>query len=138
MNTGLGATIAFTGGVTIMGRVRSIGGLHASVESLDDTALSSSGFHESVPDDLAQTDPITVDGYWDATVNLLSAIGTVCTITITGALQSGQSAPCTIVGTGYIADVQLPEHAPGTRLTAAIQVKYDGKTGPTFTAATTP
>lgn len=134
-NTGLGATIAFTGGVTIMGRIRSIGGLHAAVEPLDDTALSSSGFYEAVPDDLATPDPITIEGYWDASINLFSALGTVCTITITGSLQTGQTNPCTLVGTGFVSEVTVAEHTPGTRLMATLQVKFDGKTGPTFTVA---
>lgn len=134
-NTGIGATIVFSNGVSFAANWRSIGAAHVFVDQLDDTSLSSSGYMEAVPDDLKQIDPIDIEFYWDATDNAMSVVGVPCTITITGSLQSGQTTPFTIAGSGFINDLNTPEQAPGTRLMATMQVRFDGKTGPTYTVA---
>jgi len=132
--TGLGSTLVFSSGITFTGvRWRSIDGIRTFVESLDDTALDSSGYMESCPDDLADTDPIAVEAYWDFAK--AAPVGSVGTITITFALQPGQATPASITGTGYIVDASTPPLAPGQRLIGNLTIKFDGKTGPAFTPA---
>jgi hypothetical protein len=50
-------------------------------------------------------------------------------------LQEGQTVPAKVIGSGYISRRERPELAAGTRLTETVQVTFDGKTGPAFTAA---
>ena len=104
-NTGIGATLVFSGGITFSGRWRSISGLNMTVESLDDTALNSTDYMEACPDDLISLDPVDIT---------LSA---------------------TLVGSGFLTSATLPELAVGQKLDGSIQIKFDGKTGPAFTPA---
>lgn len=133
-NTGTGGTIAFTGAVTLAARWRSLDGLQASVEMLDDTALSTTGYKRSVPDDLADTDPISGEIYFPATVDLLGQKGKQCTVTITWPVQTGNTIGAKITGTAVITQVGLPRMEAGQRLMCPITLKFDGQTGPTFTA----
>lgn len=135
-NTGLGATVVFSGGITAYtGRIKSISGLDKSIEPLDDTALDAAGFYESVPDDLAKAAPITIQYFWDYK-KAEPSLGTVGTITITAPLQSGQTTPLTLSGSGYITRIVQPELTTGQRLMGTIEIQFDGKTGPTHLAAT--
>lgn len=133
-NTGLGATAVFTD-IALSGlRVRSIGALPLSVDGLDDTALDSLGFYESVPDDLAKVETVEIEVYSDLTKTV--PIGTVGTLTITFPKQGVQSVGATISGTGWISKHSLPALGAGNRLITTLTFTFDGKTGPTFTAAT--
>lgn len=134
VNTGLGATAVFTGLISLPGlRVRSVGAVSQSVDGLDDTALDSAGFYESVPDDLAKVESVEIEVYTDLTKTI--PIGTVGTLTITFPLQGTQSVGATISGTGWISKHSLPALAAGNRLVSTLTFTFDGKTGPTFTAA---
>lgn len=133
--TGIGASLVFTGGISYSGfRIQSIGAINRSVDDLDDTALDSEGFYEMCPDDLERIGAIDVTLYLDGTKD--PPIGTVGTITLTLPTQPGQSTPARYTGTGYIKRREVSELSAGTRLMEAITVQFDGKTGPTYTAAT--
>ena len=133
-NTGIGATLLFSGGISYTSRWRSVSGLGMFVDDLEDTALDSAGFFETVPDDLAQTDMIDIEVYFDGKKSV--PLGTVGILTITFPLQAGQSTPFKISGSGYISREETPELAAGQRLIRNVQFKFDGKTGPTITLAT--
>ena len=133
--TGVGATLIFSAGITYTGRYRSIAGLELSVESLDDTALDSTDYMEACPDDLMALAPIDIAVAWDW-VDPLPPVGTKGTITLTFPLQTGQSVNATLVGSGFITSASFPDLAVGQIMDGTLQVQFDGKTGPTFTAAT--
>jgi hypothetical protein len=132
--TGIGASLVFSGGITYTGfRIQSIGAIAEMVEALEDTALSSDGFYESCPDDLAKVDPFDAVVYADFTKQ--APLASVGTITLNMPLQEGQTVPAKVIGSGYVSRRERPELAAGTRLTETVQVTFDGKTGPAFTPA---
>lgn len=134
--TGIGGTIVFSSGITLTGlRYKSIGGFRESIDSLDDTALDSSGFYESCPDDLSKIDAISVEAYADFKKSI--PVGDVGTITITFPKLAGEGVAATLSGTGYIADSTTPPLAAGQRLMTNFNVVFDGKTGPTYSVAST-
>lgn len=133
-NTGISATLVLSGGAAFTARWRSISGLRRFVEQLDDTALDSLDFMESVPDDLLESDPLDCELYFDGTKE--PPVGDVGSILLTLPLQSGQTTPLIVSGSGYITSDQMPELAAGQRLMRTVQIKFDGKTGPAVTLAT--
>lgn len=134
--TGIGASLAFSNEIAYSSfRVQSMGGMSEYVDELDDTGLDSAGFYEACPDDLLKVDPFDVTVYSDFTKNISGQIGKVGTITLTLPLQPGQSTPARFIGTGFIMRNNNPELSAGTRLTNTLSIKFDGKTGPTFTPA---
>jgi hypothetical protein len=121
--TGTGTTIVFgTSGIT--SRFRQIAGLAREIEALDDTSLASVAFMEKVPADLADSDPIECEIYWDSTTETLPSLGVAETITIT--LPGG----ATITGSGFITRCESPTLTPNERQIANLTFVYDGKTGP--------
>lgn len=132
--TGIGGVLTFSTGITLTGlRYKSIGGFRESIDSLDDTALDSVGFYESCPDDLSKVDSISVEAYADFKKQI--PVGDVGTITITFPQLAGEATAAVLTGTGYITDATLPPLAPGQRLMTNFNFVFDGKTGPTYTAA---
>ena len=67
----------------------------------------------------------------------LPSLGVVETITITKKLGPGQLTPAIIAGTGYLKKRKFPDHKNGELQEGGITIKWDGKTGPAFTPATT-
>lgn len=133
--TGVGATLVFSNGITYVGRYRSISGLQLSVESLDDTALDSTDYMEACPDDLASLEPLDISVAWDFR-DPIPPVGDLGTITLTMPIQTGQATAATIVGSGFITSATFPDLAVGQIMDGTMQIKFDGKTGPAFTAAT--
>lgn len=134
--TGIGATLSFSGDISYSAfRVQSMGGLSEYVDELDDTGLDSIGYYESCPDDLLKVDAFDVTVYADFSKRISEQIGKLGTITLTLPLQPGQVSAARYIGTGFIMRNDSPELSAGTRLTNTISVKFDGKTGPTFTPA---
>ena len=130
--TGLGSTLVFSGGIDFTGfRTRSISEIDRFVDELDDTALNSDGFYEVVPDDLKRVDPFDVEIYYEG---VDPPIGEVGTITLTFSLTGSGTNPATLTGSGFIARASTPELVAGGRKIITIQVRFDGKTGPTFQA----
>ena len=136
-NTGIGATAVFTGGISDSIVVRDIGPLVVNVEDLDDTSLASTGFMESVPDDLASVERVTLEGFAENTTDWVGNRGTSCTLTITYATASGEVTPASVTGSGYIGQVTEPQHSVGARPMRLLEFKFDGKTGPTYSVSTT-
>lgn len=134
-NTGVGATLVLSGASTFSGSWKSISGFRQTVDTLDDTALSSNDYYEFVPDDLLKIDPITVELYGNVK-ETAPVVGAVPTVTITFPLQSGQTVAATLTGTAIITEFSQPELAIGQRLMSTLGLQFDGKTGPTFTKAT--
>lgn len=135
IKTGLGATAVFTGAIDLTGlRVKSISPLIQQIAELDDTALDSAGYYEKCPDDLATTESVELEIYAD--LKKVIPVGVVGTITITFPIQDTQTVGATITGTGWISRDSKPQLAAGSRLMQTLVWTFDGKTGPTFAAAT--
>lgn len=135
-NTGIGATIVFTGGVSSSLVARDIGPVVVNVDDLDDTSLASTGYMETVPDDLASIERVAVESFAENGTNWIGNLKTICTVTITYALAAGETTPAQIAGSGYIAQASEPQHSIGQRPMRNLEIKFDGKTGPTYTAST--
>lgn len=58
------------------------------------------------------------------------------TVTITWPIGTGESGAATLVGTGFITEVEWPEFDHDTYQMGKLTVSWDGETGPVFTKAT--
>lgn len=133
-STGVGASLAFTSGLSFTARWRSVDAIRITNESLEDSSLASTNFMEFVPDDLDDVEEITIEFYFDAT-DSLPVRRTTGTLTITFPLQDSQTSNATLVGTGFITAVDVPPLAVGERLIGSLTFKFDGKTEPAFSVA---
>lgn len=115
-------------------RILTIGGHKESVDDLDDSTLASDNM-EYCPGDLEDYDTFDVSVRFDADLGLPN-IKVVETITITYGLSPTGTTPATVVGTGYIKEREFPEHQNNQLLEGKLTIRFDGKTGPAFTAET--
>lgn len=134
-DTGHGASITFATS-SWTGKIRGIPtNLSKSIPVVNISHLGTSGQEETMPGDLETLDEVEVDVLFEA-VTGLPATGTVETITITYPLQaSGATTAANIAGTGFITMIQHPPLQTNQEMLGKIRFKYDGATGPTFTAA---
>lgn len=125
--TGLGATMVFSNGVTWTGRIRSIAGFREFCEILDDTALDSTGYRESCPDDLNELDPleITFHAPEGSPRPPIAAVGDA--ILTFGPAESGSA---TLTGSGFFSEWLTPEQTPGVMADATTMWKFDNKGTP--------
>lgn len=130
--TGLGATLTLTGASTFTARYKSISAPSFTVDALDDTALDNTAFYSSCADDLAKSAPITATYYCDLKADL-PVVGATPTVTVTFPKQPNTTTAAKVVGTAIITRVDMPEMSAGTLLMGAIELTFDGKTGPAFT-----
>jgi hypothetical protein len=88
-----------------------------------------------MPGDLEELGEVELDILF-AAVTGLPVTGTVETITITYPLQaSGATTAANMAGTAFIVAVVFPPFQTNQEMVAKIRLKYDGATGPTYTAA---
>lgn len=133
VDTGNGATITL-GTTGAIGNVRRIVPPKESLGSLDASHLGTTGFKEYIPDDLSDTAEAEFEIEFSTTI-ANPGLGTVETITITWPLQAGQSVAAKIAGTAFISGWDYPELANGQIQYHMVKVRFDGYTGPAFTAA---
>lgn len=133
-DTGHGATLTFgTTGYTANRRM--IGGSEFELPDVEKGHLGTTGFQEYMPGDLTEPGEFEAEFEFDpGTANQVPTLGTVETITVTYPIKSGQSAGGTLAGTGYLKKFGTPELRTNTLMVAKGTVKWDGVTGPTFTA----
>lgn len=134
-DTGLGATITFSS-TTFAARVTSITSPTWSVDSLDDSTLSTTGYKEYIASDLSEPGEMTVEIMFPTSLDLPTIGGTSETITLTFPLRSGaggEGTAATLAGTGYFSEIVFPALQIGTIQKGTYKVKFDGKTGPAFT-----
>lgn len=140
VDTGLGGTISFaTSGFT--GNMREIGGATIELDDLETSHLGTTGYKTYTPSDLAEPGEFECEIFWDAEVAASTVkevttqpiLGTVESIVKTYPGQAGNTA-ANITGTGYIKSFTRPTMQVGELMMASVTVKWDGGTGPTFTA----
>jgi hypothetical protein len=134
--TGNGWTVSFTN-ATWTGRIESVTVDGITLEMLDDSTLESAGHMEKCAADL--TDPgtlsmvVRLDLY--APEELIPD-GQQDTITVTAPLTGAMVSGATLTGTGYITTGGgVDSLANNTLVNRTIVWTWDGKTGPTWTAA---
>lgn len=134
-DTGNQATLALatTGAV---GNIRNIGELAAELAKLEDSHLGTSDQKTFMPDDLEDPGEFEVEVEFEAHL-ALPARGVVETITVTFPQRVGDTAAANLAGTGFIRRVATPQLINGQIQVMKILIAMNGKTGPTFTVATT-
>jgi hypothetical protein len=134
-DTGNSATISF-GTSTFTANYHSIGGLEETLDKIEDSHLGTSTRKTYIPGDLAEPGEIACEFEYDPDDQ--PPIGSAPeTITITYPKPSGASAGATLAGTGFIISRKTPDLKNNELMVGEFTIAFDGKTGPTFTAATT-
>jgi hypothetical protein len=131
-DTGQGGTLvlATTGAI---GRIRSAQLPNWVMQAINADGLSDTGFMKKIPGDLA--DPGTISGTAVfAATEVPPSPGVVEEATITFPLGDvANDVAATLVGTGFLTDVGLPNMALETLMEIAYTFTFDGGTGPAFT-----
>lgn len=133
--TGNGATLAgsvYTAALDIV----SISGGEESIEDINISVLSSTGYHKFIPGDL-------IDG-GEVSMTVLARVGQAMppigganqTITLTLPKESTGDTAAVVAGTGYYKSVSRPDFENDTVCTRTVTIKFDGKTGPAYTTGT--
>lgn len=148
LDTGLGATITFTGftgnppGFSVTPTGISIGEMVR--EKLQTSNLSTTLFHTYIPGDLVEPPEIEVRYFFDATsdeqpfthatpANVLIHDPLPGTLTISFPEQVAAGNPPLFAGTGFLVMAKLPDLEIGVVQEAMFRFAFDGETGPTWT-----
>lgn len=136
-DTGNGATVSMTGGISSFTRdLRSISLGSRSLGMIDVSLLSSSTYMEKIPEDLADPGSVTIEFIYDTADGDFALGGSAqTTITVTFPLRAGETTAATFVGTGYVTEFELVELQNNQEQVARITFSFDGDTGPTLTAS---
>jgi len=131
--TGQGTTVAFTtaGSVSC---VRSITLPTWSMDSIDASCISDTGFMKKIAADLVDAGTVQLTVVFEPTDDVYTPTGDQDTITIT--LPTAGSTGGILSGTGFISECTLPSVEIGGLLEQTITFTFDGETGPTFDAGT--
>lgn len=137
--TGNTATFTVTGSTGYTPAIISITPGAATRESLEDTVLSTTaGKNTFIPDDLVNWGDFTIEYFYDQSAGTFNLIGNAAaTMTITEPLKSGEATAATIAGTAFQTSFTPGQKVNGELMRGTAVFKWDGKTGPTFTAGST-
>ncbi len=133
-DTGLGATISGTGLITT--QITRIGDFNVSVDSLDISDLSTTGFEALRPSDLRKNPEVEVEFNWlGAAVPVTTAMiptsepyaGISVTITFPGAGS--------VTGTAFVKNVKFPSCEKGQIMKGSYTLQFDGATDLSYTVA---
>lgn len=132
-STGQGTTVAFTtaGSITC---ARSITLPEWSMEVVDASCISSTGFMEKLAGDLTDGGEVQIVAALELSDDLIAPTGTADTITVT--LPSAGLTSSILTGTGYVTSVTMPSIEINGLLEQTITFTFDGGTGPTWTPGT--
>ena len=135
IDTGHGATITFgTQGGTW--RCTRIAGHTEDRPDIDATYLATTSYKEYVPGDLLEPGEFVIDFQFQGTQGCPARSAVAETVTITHPLAYGGATAATVAGTAYVKSVKFPDMSTNELQMAQATVKWDGYTGPTYTAAT--
>lgn len=136
-DTGVGTTVSFATAIFNY-LIRAVRQSAKEVEDIDDTDLSIDSPDEMtyIPGDNPEPGTVEIDFIWDPTEDMNDAdITVIDTITVTLPKENAASAAAaTYVGTGYVKSVKPPDLARNQLNMGTLVFKFDGKTGPTYTA----
>ena len=133
-DTGLGTTLtASPGGWT--GDVERFTLHNETIPVVDESHLGTTGYREFRAGDLADAGEVVIRVHFEGDT-ALPALGTTGTLTITDPLAPGEATAASITGTAIVTGVNRNTREIDVLKTAEMTLKWDGKTGPTFTPAT--
>ena len=127
-DTGNGATFTRSG-FTVDIRSISIG--EQTIDLLDISILSTTGFAEKIAADLADAGSFTIEYLFDATDADVALGGAAVTSTIT---LPGSGTPANIAGTAICTSKKYPDLMNNELNVGSATFTWDGVTGPTYTA----
>ena len=131
--TGQGTTVALTNGGAVA-CVRSLTLPTWSMDAIDASCLSDTGFMKKISADLVDGGSVEVVAVFEATDSPFTPDGVQDTITVT--LPDAGTTGGILAGTGFISDCTLPSVEIGGLLVQSFTFTFDGETGPTYTAGT--
>ena len=131
--TGQGTTVALTTGGSVA-CVRSLTLPTWSMDSIDASCLSDTGYMKKIAADLVDAGTVQVTAVFEPTDSPFTPDGVSDTITIT--LPSAGATGGILTGTGFISECTLPSVEIGGLLEQTFTFTFDGETGPTYTAGT--
>lgn len=135
-DTGNTSTIAFATS-SFTASYEMIGGTEQSREALEDShvGLAAGSERTYIADDIFEGGGFESRFFWDQSATVFPPIaGAAETITITYPLKSGEATAATLVGTGFLTRSKGPDLENSNLMRGEYTVKWDGKTGPTYTA----
>lgn len=130
--TGNGATLVLTTTGSI-GRVISIPAFEEEIDAVEDNDLGTTGHDEYIPGDLTHHNEMEIPVVM--TTDAPAALGVPETGTITYPLLPGQATAAKLAGTGFLVKRASGAMENNTRAEASYAWRFDGKTGPAYTAA---
>lgn len=121
--TGQGSTVSFASSVAC---VRSVTLPTFSMDAIDASCLSDTGFMKKISADLADAGEVQVVAAYDGSVGVIDGVQDTITITFpdTGSLS----------GTGFISSIDHGSLETGGLMETTTTFTFDGDTGPTYTA----
>ncbi len=136
--TGQGVTIAFSTS-SFTASMHMIGGTERTRPAVEDTDLSIAANSERtyIPHDLIEAGEFVARFEWNQSFSVYPPLTAATeTITITYPMRSGESTAATLAGTGFLirdksADIEVNQSGV---IEGEYTVKWDGKTGPAYTA----
>lgn len=132
-DVGNGATLTLSAYTTAL-VISSITPGGQSIEPLDVSHLGSTGDKEYIPGELKETPEGSAEVLFNSGKGL-PPVGSTHTITVTFPVHPGETTTAkTLAGTGFITAIEYPELVSDTVQRATISWKFDGGTGPTYTA----
>lgn len=132
-NTGNGATLTFST-TSIVFDIVDIDLGTLSVEKLETSLLSDTGFKKYIFADLQEPPEVTFTVRFKATADLPTLGGAAETATVTFSKDvAASAAAANWAGTGAFINIDLPTLANNTVSDGTITFAFDGTTGPTFT-----
>lgn len=99
--------------------------------------LSTTDFEEFIASDLVNGGEIKVKAIYRSSQNAPSVSAAPETVTVTAALQTGDSGAATLAGTAFGTVWVLPKPKLNEVMMIEYTIKWNGDTGPTYTKATT-
>jgi len=148
-NTGNGAIATLVSQVIVVGIKKiAVGGKSIGTIDVTDITRTRGEAQLLIPEDIAEIDEVSIEGNWDSGVAMptlgdvsadVSAVaGDGDTLTITWPLFGTQTVAAKLTGTGFFTKISFPDMENNTAQEGSLTWKFNGRTGPTYTVATTP
>lgn len=134
VDTGNGASIAFSD-TPYVGQYEELDAGEDTLGTIEDSYLETVGRKTYIAEDLVESGEIKGVTQFDSAADIPELTGEPETVTITWPLKAGQSTPATLSGTGILTKFTRPKFVNNQKQMSEIAVKWDGKTGPVYTAA---
>lgn len=134
-DTGQTSTVTFATSPALGNARISISEVTQDIGEIDSSDLSTSGEATVIPEDLFNAGEFEVEVEWDVNVPT-PAPGTLDTATITFPLEPGSSngTRATLVGSGFFKARVTPMLKTNEKMVGKSGFRFNGITGPTFTA----